>query len=181
MLQHQTKLAMVSLRSVCQRKSYPFYFCIANSARTARTYTPLEFPDSDREDEDDSPPGLEEVEEDSDDDDDEDDGTNSNDDDGPITAGSKCSRSPNEYPPGQPLQKTIKLFESQGKPKASDYDPSVHALLKLAIFLFRGKLSTENPFPDAMLAMTWAKSVWLDACKMCDTWIQFNSEIIKLV
>ena len=172
---------MVSLRSVCQRKSYPFYFCIANAARTARAYTPLAFPDSDREDEDDSPPGLGEVEADLDDDEDKDQGTNSNDDDGPITAGSKRSRSPNEYPPGQQLQKAIKLFESQGKPKASDYDPSVCTLLKLAIFLFRGKLSTENPFPDAMLAMTWAKSVWLDACKMCDTWIQFNSEIIKLV
>ena len=170
---------MVSFCSVCQRKSYPFYFCIANSAWTARAYTPLAFPDSDREDEDDSPPGLKEVEEDSDDNEDE--GTNSNDDDRPITAGSKHSRSPNEYSPGQPLQRAIKLFKSQGKPKASDYDPSVRALLKLAIFLFCGKLSTENPFPDAMLAMTWVKSVWLDACKMCNTWIQFNSEIIKLV
>ena len=144
-------------------------------------YTPLAFPNSDREDEDDSSLGLEEVEEDLDDNEDKDKGTDSNDDDGPITAGSKRSRSPNEYPPGQPLQKAIKFFKSQGKPKASDYDPSVCTLLKLAIFLFRGKLSTENPFPDAMLTMTWVKSVWLDACKMCDTWIQFNSKIIKLV
>ena len=172
---------MVSSHSVCQRKSYQIYFCIANAAWTARTYTPLAFPNSDREDEDDSSLGLEEVEDDSDDDEDKDKGTNSNDDDGPITAGSKHSRSPTEYPPGQPLQKAIKLFESQGKPKASDYDPSVRALLKLAIFLFHGKLSTENPFPDAMLAMTWAKSVWLDTCKTCNTWIQINSKIIKLV
>jgi hypothetical protein len=130
----------------------------------AREYTPLPFPNSDEGDEDDSPPGLKEVEEVEEDWDD-------NDDDGPITAGNKRSHSPTECPPGQPLQKAIKLFESQGKPKASDYDPSIRALLQLAIFLFCSKLSTENPFPDAMLAMTWAKSVWLDACKMCKTWI----------
>ena len=74
------------------------------------------------------------------------------------------------YPPGQSLQKAVKLFESQGKPKASDYNPSVCMLLNPTTFLFCGKLTTESTFPDAMLTMMWAKSVWLDTCKMALTY-----------
>jgi hypothetical protein len=76
----------------------------------------------------------------------------------------------------------VKLYKSKGKPKAGDYEPHVQALLKLAIFLFRGRLSTVTPFPDPVVAMGWAKDCWEEGCKMCEnTSIPYNSEVLKLV
>lgn len=91
--------------------------------------------------------------------------------------------SPTDYSEGrQRLTKAVKLFESGiNGPKAGDYAADVRALTKLAIFMLRHKLSSEDPFPDPMLALAWSRSVWIDSNKELETSIDINSEITKLV
>lgn len=99
-----------------------------------------------------------------------------------VATGSKRPRSPNEVAAAeQPLKKAVKLYASINKPKAGDYDSTARSLLKLAISLFRGKLATEAPWVDGMLAMTWAKGNWMDACRMYESWTAYNTELVKLV
>lgn len=108
------------------------------------------------------------------------DGTNSN--GNTVHAGSKRVCSPSDNLPGQLLQKAVKLHESgPNGPKVGDYAPEVCFLAKLAIFLFHSKLSNEDPFPDAMLALVWSKAAWADANKTLESSISPNCKLIKLV
>jgi hypothetical protein len=79
------------------------------------------------------------------------------------------------------MQKAIKIMASRGKTKAGDFDPATQALLKVVISCYRGRLCNENPYPDPMLALTWAKLAWNDACQLCDSHIRYTSELLKLV
>lgn len=106
-----------------------------------------------------------------------------NDNDNILTGSSrrKRSRSPNKIISEQPLPKAIKLHNGDGRPKASDWEPQVKAILALAISLFRGKLNNEDCFVAPLQAMVWAKVSWTEACDMCETWIAYNPELLKLV
>jgi hypothetical protein len=95
--------------------------------------------------------------------------------------GDKRSRSPTKDISEQPMQKVIKIMASRGKTKAGDFDPATQALLKVVISCYRGRLCNENPYPDPMLALTWAKLAWNDACQLCDSHIRYTSELLKLV
>lgn len=99
-----------------------------------------------------------------------------------VVIGNKRPRSPNALAAAsQPLKKAVKLYASVNKPKAGDYHATARSLLKVAIRLFRGKLSTETPWVNGMLGMTWAKSSWMEGCKMYDSWTAYNTELVKLV
>lgn len=88
---------------------------------------------------------------------------------------------PGEYN-GHPLQSPIQLYtDGPGGAKLSNYSPDVRAIGKLAITLIRGRFSNENPFPDSILLLWWGKATWWEACGMLDIWITYNSELIKLV
>jgi hypothetical protein len=95
--------------------------------------------------------------------------------------GDKRSRSPTEDISEQPMQKAYKITASRGKTKAGDFDPATQALLKVVIACYRGRLCNENPYPDPMLALTWAKLAWSEACQLCDSNIRYTTELLKLV
>jgi hypothetical protein len=95
--------------------------------------------------------------------------------------GDKRSRSPTEDISGQPQQKAFKITASRGKPKAGDFDPATQALLKVVIACYRGHLCGENPYPEPMVALTWAKLAWNQACRLCESHIQYTAELLKLV
>lgn len=79
------------------------------------------------------------------------------------------------------FRKAVKVQASVGRPKAADYELSVRAILSVAFSLFRGRLITQGPYPDAMLENVWAKQSWNEACKQLSTNILFNSELLRMV
>ncbi|KII82960.1 hypothetical protein PLICRDRAFT_180857 [Plicaturopsis crispa FD-325 SS-3] len=101
------------------------------------------------------------------------------DDDRDTTAdtGNKRRRSPT--PP--PTRQAITIQESKGRPKAGDYETAVRHVLSTAIAIYRCRLTSENPYPDGILEVTWAKAAWKEACEMCDTSLASNMELIKLI
>jgi hypothetical protein len=95
--------------------------------------------------------------------------------------GNKRSRSPTEDISEQPMQKAYKITASRGRTKAGDFDPATQALLKVVIACYCGRLCNENPYPDPMLALTWAKLAWNEACHLCDSHIRYTTELLKLI
>jgi len=78
--------------------------------------------------------------------------------------------------------KSIKVHATTGaRPKAGNYEVVVQKILHEAIPLYRGYLSTINPFPGAMVEMRWANKSWKGGCEECGTRTAPNDEIIKLV
>lgn len=74
-----------------------------------------------------------------------------------------------------------KLVKSRGKPKAGDYTDDVQDVLEKAITHFKVDLLRLNPYPDHTQELTWAKTSWAAANKLCDLNIMHNTELIKLV
>ena len=62
------------------------------------------------------------------------------------------------------FHKAIKVKNSEGKPKADDWEPEVQDVLAEAILLYQTRLATLCLFPNHMQEVTWAKVAWLDAC-----------------
>ena len=84
--------------------------------------------------------------------------------------------------PARQWRKPVKVHVTTGaKPKAGDYEVAVQKVLGEAIPLYRGYLSVVNPYPGLMEEMRWAKRSWKDGCEECETRMQPNDEIIKLV
>ncbi|KAF7968707.1 hypothetical protein HWV62_29668 [Athelia sp. TMB] len=81
----------------------------------------------------------------------------------------------------EPPRQAVKINASNGRPKAADYEPSVRAILSTAWKKYRGHLSTDTPYPDAMLEITWAKAAWNESCEELHTPIIYNSEILKMI
>jgi hypothetical protein len=79
------------------------------------------------------------------------------------------------------VRKAIKIQESKGRPKAADYEPSVHTIFSIAWPLYRGRLCTEGPMPDRMQEVSWAKLAWTEACERLGTRIACDAELIKMV
>ncbi|KAG6375837.1 hypothetical protein JVT61DRAFT_2696 [Boletus reticuloceps] len=74
-----------------------------------------------------------------------------------------------------------KIRATTGRVAAKDYEVAVREILKVAIGRFRSRLTAENAYPDRIEQVKWAKEAWTEGCKVCDTQINFNNEIIQLV
>jgi hypothetical protein len=77
--------------------------------------------------------------------------------------------------------KAIKVKNSQGKPKADDWQPKGQDVLAEAILSYETRLATLGFFPDHMQEVTWVKAAWLDGFRECNVKIHHNMELIKLV
>lgn len=75
----------------------------------------------------------------------------------------------------------LKLQASQGRVAARHYENSVKEILKLAAGLFCACLVAQNIYPDRVMQITWAKEVWIGACKHLEIKITHNNDIIQLV
>ena len=79
-------------------------------------------------------------------------------------------------------QNPVKIHATRGsKPKAGDYEVAVQNVLSSAIGIYRGYLSTVNPYPDPREEVRWALRAWKAGCEECDSRILSNREIIKLI
>jgi len=54
------------------------------------------------------------------------------------------------------------------KPKASDYQDMVQALILHAASEYKCLIATEDVFPDMATQNKWAKKAWKDACAAAD-------------
>ncbi|KAG6376542.1 hypothetical protein JVT61DRAFT_2537 [Boletus reticuloceps] len=79
------------------------------------------------------------------------------------------------------LRHPQKIRATTGRVAAKDYEVAVREILKVAIGRFRSRLTAENAYPDRIEQVKWAKEAWTEGCKVCDTQINFNNEIIQLV
>lgn len=111
-----------------------------------------------------------------------------------LTTGDKrssdddCSPSPTtgdkraHSPAGAEWRQPVKVHATTGaKPKAGDYEVAVQNIFAIAIGIYRGYLSQEDPYPGSVTEMRWAKKAWRDGCDECGAHIYHNGEIIKLV
>ncbi|OBZ71020.1 hypothetical protein A0H81_09539 [Grifola frondosa] len=80
-----------------------------------------------------------------------------------------------------PMCKTCKINESNGKPKAADYEPTAQQVLRTVIKIHVGLLSTENPYPDRMQELVFAKQAWAEACEATKIYIEVNTELARMV
>ncbi|KAJ7238854.1 hypothetical protein B0H12DRAFT_1025514, partial [Mycena haematopus] len=67
------------------------------------------------------------------------------------------------------------------KPKASDYEPVVQALLLRAMLEYTVFIVVINAFPDIGLQATWAKECFKNACRAANEHYKINSRMIKLI
>ncbi|KIJ09548.1 hypothetical protein PAXINDRAFT_17359 [Paxillus involutus ATCC 200175] len=74
-----------------------------------------------------------------------------------------------------------KIQKSNGRVAAKDYEVAVQEILKIAIHLFRSRLTAENVYPDRITQIAWAKEAWAEACKECEAQVNFNNEVIQLI
>ncbi|OBZ69791.1 hypothetical protein A0H81_10158 [Grifola frondosa] len=79
------------------------------------------------------------------------------------------------------IRKARKIQASVGKPKAADYEEAAQEVLATAIKIFIGYLSTDNPYPDKMKELTYAKQAWSEACEWTGIQLESNTELIRMV
>lgn len=75
----------------------------------------------------------------------------------------------------------VKVVQSKGKPKASDYEQRVQDVLGAAITLYRVDLLKVNCFPDHQTEISLAKYAWSRANVLNKLRIMYNSELLKMV
>ena len=80
-----------------------------------------------------------------------------------------------------PVRKAVKLEGSKGRTKARHYDNEVQEVLATAIRYFRCFLSCEDPFPDHVTEISWAKDAWREACQAHKIKMEHDVEILTLV
>lgn len=67
------------------------------------------------------------------------------------------------------------------RPKASDYEEVVAALLVRAMFDYEGLVSTHDAFPDLSLRRQWTLRCWKQALKDADEQIEISERMMSLV
>jgi hypothetical protein len=67
------------------------------------------------------------------------------------------------------------------KPKASDYENVVQALILRAAFEYEALVSTKNAFPDTTLRHKWALKVWKNTMKDTDEHFEMTDAISSVV
>jgi len=72
-------------------------------------------------------------------------------------------------------------YRTGGKPKASDYEPVVCALLIRTMREYEAMVSTKDGFPDPLVRGEWAKMCWQRACNLVNERYQLTSRMSSLV
>ncbi|KAF7372601.1 hypothetical protein MVEN_00122900 [Mycena venus] len=70
---------------------------------------------------------------------------------------------------------------ARAKPKATDYEPAVNALLIRAMAEYSMLILTINAFPAVTLQLLWAKQCFSNACRAADERFKITDRIIKLI
>jgi hypothetical protein len=79
------------------------------------------------------------------------------------------------------ITKVQKIYESQGRPKAKDYDDVTQEVLSIAIAIYRCLICTDTPFPDHAKELEFVKIGWAIACKKLDIRLEMTPELVKMV
>jgi len=72
-------------------------------------------------------------------------------------------------------------YRTGGKPKASDYEPVVCALLIRTMREYEAMVSTKDGFPDPLVRGEWAKMCWQRACNLVNERYQLTSRMSSLI
>ncbi|KAJ7790485.1 hypothetical protein B0H14DRAFT_210673 [Mycena olivaceomarginata] len=105
------------------------------------------------------------------------------------SAGSrKHPRQSSPSPPPPPKRKRKEPQFAEGyvytagtKPKASDYEPVVNALLIRAMAEYCMFIVTINAFPDVALQLVWARECFRNACRVASEHFTITDRMIKLI
>ena len=81
----------------------------------------------------------------------------------------------------QQTAKAQKLYESQGRPKAKDYDNVTQEILGVAIPIYRCLVCTRAPFPDHTKELEFVKIAWRKACEQVEVRLEMTPELIRMV
>lgn len=81
----------------------------------------------------------------------------------------------------QYVAKVQKIHESQGRPKAKDFDDTTQEVLTKAITYYRCLISSMNAFPDHHTELNFVKLSWRMACEDLETRLQMTPDIVKIV
>jgi Domain of unknown function (DUF6532) len=108
---------------------------------------------------------------------------------GPIAhhAGTKRPHSPSRSSSPQPKRTKTQVpqfrdgYVSGGRPKASDYEDVVHALLLRTMREYECLISTKDAFPDHQQQGQWARDCWLAACRAAEESFELQDRMISLV
>jgi hypothetical protein len=79
------------------------------------------------------------------------------------------------------VYKAQKLYESQGRPKAKDYDDVTQEVLTVAIAIYRCLICTDTPYPDHSQELEFVKIGWRIACKKMEVKLEMTPELVKMV
>jgi len=79
------------------------------------------------------------------------------------------------------IVKAQKLYESQGRPKAKDYDDVTQEILSTAIAVYRCLICTNTPFPDHSQELEFVTIAWRIACKKMGVKLEVTPELVKMV
>jgi hypothetical protein len=98
----------------------------------------------------------------------------------------KAKNGPQLAPSAPKSQPTIPVYRegaeiNHKKPKASDYEDIVHALILRAASQYEASVSTKNSFPDTAQRLKWAQKSWSDANNDADHEFEITDEISSLV
>ena len=74
-----------------------------------------------------------------------------------------------------------KIYESQGRPKAKDYDDMTQEVLTIAIAVYRCLVCINTPFLDHTKELEFIKIGWQIACKKMEIRLKMTPELVKMV
>jgi hypothetical protein len=72
-----------------------------------------------------------------------------------------------------------KLYESQGCPKAKEYDDVTQKIL--AIPIYHCLISTDTPFPNHAKELKFVRIAWKVVCKKLDIQLEMALKLVKMV
>ena len=97
-----------------------------------------------------------------------------------ATIGQKRARSPDDKNHTQTTN-AQKIYESQGRPKAKDYDDLTQEILTIAIAIYQCLICTDTPFPDHAKELEFVRIAWKTACEQVEVKLQITPELVKMV
>jgi len=77
--------------------------------------------------------------------------------------------------------KAHKIYESQGRPKAKDYDDLTQEILAISIAVYRCLICTNTPFPDHAKELEFVRLAWRKACEKIEVKLEMTPELVKMV
>ncbi|KAJ7870154.1 hypothetical protein B0H14DRAFT_3440202 [Mycena olivaceomarginata] len=104
----------------------------------------------------------------------------------PATSRKRPNQDPAPPPEAPKRQRREPQFADEykavkgAKPKASDYESVVQALLIRAMLEYTARIVTINAFPDVGLQTTWAKECFKNACRTTNEHFKINARMILL-